>query len=90
MPLTTQHTWMLSCWLEFGWHVTLSERSEATLLPLSWILVTLCVAQKSCLPSLETQPGPSKANEMEQNGLQSSVVPICGRVHSDASYKTWK
>ena len=47
-----------------------SERSEAALLPLSWILVTPCPAQTSCLLSLETQPGPSKTGNTVQNGLQ--------------------
>lgn len=67
-----------------------SERSEAALLPLSWILVTPYPAQTSCLLSLEAQPGPSKTGKTVQNGLQPFVVPVYGRVHSDASYKTWK
>lgn len=52
MPLITQHTRMLSCWMGFGRHVTLSQRSQATLLPLSWTLLTLCQAQQSCSLSL--------------------------------------
>lgn len=67
-----------------------SEGSEAALLPLSWIRVTPCPGQKSCLLSPETQPGHSKTGETVQNGLQLFVVPVYGRVRSDASYKTWK
>ena len=76
-----KHSWVSPA----GWDLTGSdkealgsERPEATLLPLTWILITLFPDQKSCLLSLQTQPGPSKAGETVQNGLQPFVVPVYG------------
>jgi len=72
-------------WLAHDEEALDGERSEAALLPLSWILVAPCPDQKGCLLSPETQPGPSKAGETVQNGLQPFVVPFYGSVCSDAS-----
>ena len=36
MPFTTQHSWMLSCQMEFGWHMMRRHSTVKGLKPLSF------------------------------------------------------